>query len=580
MLEAPIEPAPAALGANVPGRSSLFDLDAPSAASHRPVAASSSRPNQPQRSTMEFLYDLDDPSMTMSREIDLDADPTLREAVAAAAAEADALDAAASEAAAEAQIEQATQAAEDDRPERLVSLPIPEQARGAEEQLQQRRVRVMDRIATVRDAFRFLGHMGIPEEQRKGVARMLLELETAAASSEAANVVKDPRAALAAAGKAQLDAAERSLGPIEDKLLALDDQVGDSIFEDRVLNTKQNKKIIARYGRLLASRRMPPGPRRNRFEWLAMQLLTRRTEHGELAPLPPDRARNVLQHLIGGLPRKVRQPEVDEATDYLHDVAKRLDDLRSADQLFDSGLFADLHGYKVSMREHLTSPEFVYRSVLTEAKLQNRLEQWIAAQERLHDKNQLTAEGTPRVHMRRRLAAERDDVDGRLGAKARLVVGPVSDEPPPPPPKRARPAQPTAPGALSSLLARIRVDRSLLLAAAAAIVIVGSSLFVGESLGVVGEPAVRRLTKEELPALSPLLVGGLLRGTGETQHLQGWISGKRWRALDGRKKHEAADAAARKLSAAGIKEADLYDGSTLIVVIKSGTLVSAQGAKL
>jgi hypothetical protein len=80
--------------------------------------------------------------------------------------------------------------------------------------------------------------------------------------------------------------------------------------------------------------------------------------------------------------------------------------------------------------------------------------------------------------------------------------------------------------------------------------------------------------------VSPLLTGGLIEGTGDAQKLRGWISSKRWKALKPRARHQAADTMARKLAAKGIMSADVYSGSTLAIVIKSGTLVSAEGSKL
>jgi hypothetical protein len=167
---------------------------------------------------MEFLYDLDDPDAGVSREIDLDADPALRDAVEGAAAEADSRDAKAAQelpAASDAG-DSARDLSAEERPELLVALPVTEQARTADDQHEQRRLRVTDRIATVRDAFRLIGHMGIVEDQRKGLARSLLEVEAAIGGGEGLNVIKDPRTALASATKAHLDTAERRLGPIEE----------------------------------------------------------------------------------------------------------------------------------------------------------------------------------------------------------------------------------------------------------------------------------------------------------------------------------------------------------------------------
>jgi hypothetical protein len=178
------------------------------------------------------------------------------------------------------------------------------------------------------------------------------------------------------------------------------------------------------------------------------------------------------------------------------------------------------------------------------------------------------------------MLAERDDVDGSLGAKTRAVVGAAADEPAPPPPKRSRKAHAAKPSGLQALLERVPVDRSLFLVVATLIVIVGSALHVGSTLGVVGAPEVRALTKAELSAMSPLLTGALLEEADSRPKVRGWVSSKRWAALDGRRRHAAADALARKLAAADIPTADVYAGNKMVIVIRNGTLISAEGSKL
>src|SRR5262249_11205989 len=136
-----------------------------------------------------------------------------------------------------------------------------------EAQHEQRIQRTAQRVVACRDTFRMLGLLAIPEEDRKALARMLMEIDTGIGRAEnAPSVVKEPDAALQNATREQLDVVERLLGPIEDKLLYLDEGVAQDAFRARVESSKQPKKVMARYARLLASRRFQAGARRDRFE--------------------------------------------------------------------------------------------------------------------------------------------------------------------------------------------------------------------------------------------------------------------------------------------------------------------------
>jgi hypothetical protein len=231
--------------------------------------------------------------------------------------------------------------------------------------------------------------------------------------------VKEPNAALAAATTAQLVTLERLIGPAEEKLLALDDLIGREVFQSRVQAPKQSKKLVARYGRLLASRRMPAGERRDRFEWIATHLLTASLEGGKQAVLPPDRARPVLQHLVGGIGRKIKAQELDDAVAFLYDAIGKLEQLKSADELFASGLYLDVLGYKVSMREQLMSPEFLYLSVAFNARLTNQIETWLSQESA---SVRVSADGSARDRLMRRLRDQQDEVDFTFGVRRRSAV--------------------------------------------------------------------------------------------------------------------------------------------------------------
>jgi hypothetical protein len=466
-----------------------------------------------------------------------------------------------------------------DYPERRVSLAPPERARSADEQHEQRRRKTIERVLTLRDGFRLLGHLDVPEQERKTVGKLLVGLDGDLGVSAPESVIKDPAQALRAASKEQLDVAERQISVIEDRMLALDELVTPEVFGPRIEARKQSKKAIARYARLLASRRMPAGQRRDRFEWIATHLLTARTASGELAVMPPERARTVLQHMIGGLPRKLREQELQEALAYLNEASARLDQLKMHDELFESGLYLDFHGYKVSMREQLLSAEFVYLSVLLNAKLHNRLERWIGERERLHDAQQLSSEGTPREQIMRRLRAQEEEVDSSFGVKRRSTqairaeLGRESLKPQRTvESKRAAVARST-PAA---------TNRGWIVLVLAVLVALGAGGYLLVRTGVIGKPEVEALDRQQLARFSPLLVRGQVLGDSDARKLRGWLQPKRWEQLDPRQKRQAADVLAKRLADQDVHSAQvlMFALETPVIEIERGTVTLVEGGKL
>jgi hypothetical protein len=471
-----------------------------------------------------------------------------------------------------------------DGPERRVSIPPPERARSAEEQHEQRRRRTIDRVLTLRDSFRLMSHLDVPETERKALGRQLIGLDKDLGVAAGLSVIKDPAQALQTVTKEQLDIAERQINLLEDKMLALDDAITRRVFRQRVVaRSKQSKKIVARYGRLLASKRMPAGQRRDRFEWIATHLLTGRTQSGELAIMAPERALGVVQHLIGGLPRKVRQQELEEALTYLNEAQERLSRMSSHEELFESGLFLDFHGYKVSMREQLLSAEFLYLSVSLNVTLYNKLEEWIADRERLHDANQLTSDGTPREQIMGRLHAQEAEVDASFGVRRRSLgrieaVRPESHRPK----VEALIESQRAPKVGSGLSIGFAIDRSFIALIVAAVVVIGTGASLLFTTGMVGKVQVKALDGKALDHLSPLLVRGMYVGKGEDRKLKAWTLGKRWEATEPRKRSEAADQLAKTLSLENVRDAEvmLLSNQKPVITIERGTVTLVQGGKL
>jgi hypothetical protein len=293
--------------------------------------------------------------------------------------------------------------------------------------------------------------------------------------------------------------------------------------------------------------------------------------------MPPERARTVLQHMIGGLQRKVREQELAEALAYLNEALVKLDQLSSHDELFASGLYLDFHGYKVSMREQLLSAEFVYLSVSLNARLHNRLEQWIGARERLHDAQQLTVDGTPREQIMRRLRAQEEEVDASFGVKRRTLTNARELARESRSPQRSVESKRAA---ATKQREKRGFNPSMLVLVLAALVAVAAAGYVLVRSGMLGKPEVIALDRNELERYSPLLVRGQVLGEGNTRRLRAWAQPKRWEALDRLQREQAADKLAKRLGEDGILAAEVLPlgQATPIMTIDGGRvgLVSAR----
>jgi hypothetical protein len=468
-------------------------------------------------------------------------------------------------------------------------LPEPERPRTAEEQHQLRISRTVLRLQTARDAFRVIGQMAATEAERKAVARMLMDIDPALARKEGEeSAVKNPEAALAGAAKEQLDLVERMLAPIEDRLLALDEQVPRETFENHIASSKYTKKVIARYGRLLASRKFQADERRNRFEWVATHLLSVRDDQGLRHALPPERARPVLQQLVGGLPSKVKEHERAEATQYLREAYARLQQLVTAEEFFESGFYVDVHGYKVTMRDLLHVPEFVYLSALLNVALDNRLEAWISDLERLHSTNQVRQDASAREQIMRALRTEEEAVESALGVKrktgkaavrpetANINVRSEAEEPQKPAAKKK--AEPTRKRFSSSF--EVVWDRNMILAVVSLVVILGVGGFLAVSTGAVGREKIQALEDAQLHEISPLLARGWIKGDGDDRRLAASLQRRAWDALEPRRRTEAAEGIAKTLAERGIKHADLKIGDATVISIVDAYVARVEGGKI
>ncbi|MDD9939152.1 MAG: hypothetical protein OXT09_36530 [Myxococcales bacterium] len=528
---------------------------------------------------MEFLNEIDEPNRKASAEIDLGAMPdvaaTLAQAEPAAQPTVD-------QGAGGADLLNVDQPAPESptRPE-PAATPSRRPSLSPKDALSQRRRRTIVRVQTVRDAFRLLGYLGISDDDRKDIARLLMGLEEAINPDRergGPSAIKEPDRILVKAPAEMLDHVETELSPIEDRLLALDDLIPREVFRQRVQGGKHSAKLLARYGRLLASRRFPAGYRRDRFEWLATHLLTRTDEAGLKHLVARDRARAVLQHLVGGLPHKVNDAELADALNYLRDALKKLQQFTAPEGFFESGYYLDVHGYKVSMRDQLLNADFLYLSAAINAKLHNLLETWIAEREEMHQANRLTREGSPREQIMGLLREQEETVDNIFGVKRQRpdrATGTKREKGEDGKTKKRKKKKKKAKKSLN-----IALDRTFAKVTILAAVILGVAGFLLVETEAVGGPSLETVPTATLKKHSDIVLRAKIQNPGESGHVFLTLHNGKWKALGPRERSQAADDLLKivkelglKSGAAGVRE------SKPQVIISDGVVTNVVGGK-
>lgn len=360
------------------------------------------------------------------------------------------------------------------------------------------------------------------------------------------------------------DEHERSLTRVEDRLLALDDSITEADFRARVSRGKHPPKSLLRYARMLAMRRFNIGYRRDRFEYLAFELLTSDGPDGRLVLLPRDQAGPVLYHLLAGLPQVAALEERGPAIEHMREALDRLADIDGPTAFFASEFFIDLHGYKISMRDQITSPEFLYWSAAVHVELHNRMLAW-------------SRSGTPSADsLRSQLQAQQRAAEEVFSNFRRPRSTPAGKSSPRPAPAKEALPQPPLMRRKKRKRAAKAVERSSFGAwaklAAVSLVIVLSASWLLYATGVfqVGTPP-STLSEVQLQRLSPLLLRATL--VPRQHRLEGLVSRPAWQSLSKNERRTLASDLAAKLKQKNIANAQILAYKSAVITIEFSTVV-------
>jgi hypothetical protein len=361
---------------------------------------------------------------------------------------------------------------------------------------------------------------------------------------------------------AQVSGCDRALSELEGLLLAIDESISNDAFRIQFSRQREHPRQLLRYARLLAARRFGIGYRRDRFEGLALDLLTAKLPSGKLVLMPRKRAGQVLQQLLRGLYRPpVNADEQAAALTYLRDALDRVESLAGPKQFFDSGFFLDVYGYKIAMHDRITSPEFLYLSVALDVEIHNRMQTW--------GQGDIKAPGAGSLaSLQIQLRAQQEAAQAVFTDFHRPLAGTAS-RPAAAKKSARRPERTPAPAAADN--GRLR----LMAAGFFALVALAANLWV---TGVVKiDQAPQAVSDVELKSLSPLLVNG--RVTRDGKRFMGLVSRPAWYRMSPRQRNDEAVRFAAALKRRGIEHAEVLAYETRALQIEYGTVVYVDDAR-
>lgn len=226
--------------------------------------------------------------------------------------------------------------------------------------------RIHDRALCILDSINVFRTIGIADDDE--TLRMAATYY-AACNKEfellaAENAAEDP---------AVLALVEEAVEVAELAVFKLDSTVPMDVFNKRFHDGLLPQSLMAHFARLLATRPLGTHGRRDRFEFLATRLLRRPLGLGAYVLANREEVGPLLGYLIPK-DRRLSDAKIREAAvAYFEEVRERIFNIDRVDDIFESGLYLDIFGYKISLSDDILDPDIIYAAAAVNVTLSNRI---------------------------------------------------------------------------------------------------------------------------------------------------------------------------------------------------------------
>lgn len=358
---------------------------------------------------------------------------------------------------------------------------------------------------------------------------------------------------------------EAELDLAEARLMRVDSQVPIPLLR-RVFQVRDfPEHSIARYVSVLVRHIDEDPERRDRVDFLATRLFSEKLENGRLRMRPYAEVHNILRALI---------PDTDvavahgEAVAFFRDAIRRLQDLKTLQQLFDSGFYVDVRGYKISLREEFLDPDVLYAAAELNTAIHNRMQDYA------------DAEGVDSGAIRERVRAAEREVKGifegvdeveverhaRFDQQRLRAVEEVKKAP-----RKKKPIakRDTVVGTTS-----VSAGRVVALIALMVVVVAGGGFWITKL--VIPSNTLVETDPVELGEIHPLLEKGTFSQGKDSQVFIGHLTSSKWLVMPKAERIEVAETIADTLYESGVEDAIVYRDNVLAIQIDSATVVMVE----
>lgn len=360
------------------------------------------------------------------------------------------------------------------------------------------------------------------------------------------------------------DEIARALSAVEDQLLATERRLPLSFLRHKTDEQDFGDVALAHYLRFqIQFLKMAPKSW-SRIDLLVSRLAAAREQSGVFRVRT---AEEVAELLSSCVPTSTIAPHVRKAAVlFFRNASKRLDEFATVDELFTSGVYVDVLGYKLSLRHDYFDPRVLHAS----AEFNLALEEWV--------------ENTHGVSMRSldaQFAQAREEVRKIFGRSAGSQADPEARS------RRVSTATPSAAGSARARRAqgksattttsgegsvswRKLVAIGALLAALIWAAPAALSWYRAQQRGLVSAP--QSVTAD----ISSMLSSGAWSGSGQKRIFIGYLDSSRWLLLNDKQRRAEASAIRERLVNRQVYTAFIYNGDLLAISILEGQLRFAE----
>lgn len=350
---------------------------------------------------------------------------------------------------------------------------------------------------------------------------------------------------------------DRDLSAVEEELLAAERRVPLSFLRHKTDEQDFGDVALAHYLRFqIQFLKMAPTSW-SRIDLLVSRLAAAREQSGVFRVRT---AEEVAELLSSCVPASTTAPHIRKAAVlFFRNASKRLDEFANVDELFTSGVYVDVLGYKLSLRHDYFDPRILYAS----AEFNLAVEEWV---ENEH--------GVSMRSLDAQFAQAREEVrkifgrgEGGPAAPPEARTQRVSTATPNAKPRRAQVGSAGKGTSIESSISwRKLVAIGALLVALIWAAPAALSWYRTQQRGLVDVP--QAVTAD----ISSMLKSGAWSGSGQKRIFVGYLDSSRWLLLNDKQRRAEANAIRERLANRQVFTAFVYNNDLLAISILEGQL--------